>query len=1278
MEIDDSNKSLISKLKTAWFPIRFAVPILTVILILLGLSIFYYIDFNKRENYFIKRGFRQLSLISDTIALQTDNYYKAIINAPPDIDEQYITTFLPGVQFSYENSKNYPENTIISEDDNYYLYLKLNSKNKKAIFLKAPILTLLKNQRSELISSKIFDDILLADQDGKVIFQLNKGGTKIIQFNSLIPTHDGEFVKPEGEQPKVTTKNNPRFASVSTFSNIIDVQIAGSKQKLFIHPLYLNIGNTEVNTNRPHYVLCGIIQSDKFFFDSLHIPFIVLIWIMFCAILLGLSLPILKTILIKSKERFSHADGLRIFFVMPIFTFMLTLSLVSAYHFYFEDKTDEKLKAFAESLMGKFSNELLSKRLQLENLGLSDNLKNYPQNISSFERVPDVLKTIVTSYDTEKNYPFFNSVFWMDSSGQHKVLWHVREKAPPLINVGNRAYAKDLFEKRYSYVKTGLEQKSPITMEPINSWITGENSLVLCIPHNIGGAGIVTKPLSLIGSYVPSTFGFALIKDDGSVLFHKEQTRNLVENIFVETDLNQSLIEAVKTRNTRNLNVTYKGSDYRFYVTKLNQLDNLPWTLVVFRERTPLRLYYTQILIECITFSFVLYAIICGIVYLFIRSSKSTLATNYQSRYFPLWLLPDSKSHHKYLFLTIVFAALILISLIILYLKSTILLLVSVFVFPVAAVLLYVIILLRNWSFDFLDKVNILNWKVLYLFSLIMLFFQISIFPCLAIFEIFVNFENQILKKQQQIEVADFYQQRENKILDYYRKINFSSDEKRNEFLNARLRFGSQAFDSYEGIVDNIQVGTLQETPQCEMSKENRPKSLFRFLNFFRPPLDSFGLKKEHSESDSFIGSDWFWCEDNNGASLIFDNYRTNQKIQILAAPHLVKANNWAILLVGITVILILIYYLTRFITQKIFFGCFDFAQSKCDYGFQRIDSFSKNTIVICNDDVRKQLLKRFNSEENLVIDISKECGSKNFKTKTLLQNISQCSSVVINNFEFKLDEDDYNFRKIEILKESIKYRKTILIFSTVEPLSYINDSYSDFSDDERENKTQMLEEYSEILCDFSKSYFYNDNSVSFKLPARNEDENVAILYEECKFSNRLREIGEEIKQQYELVSLSAEELIEEIGSRAEAYYRVLWKNFSVKEKLFLIHLAQEGFVNPQAQSMARIFMRKGIIVCDPALRVFNESFRRFVSNIVPDEQVKFWEQDKVSGGWNTVRIIFWMGFISLTLFLVYTQRDVLQSWIAILTATIGTIAALFKLLDDFMKNNVKGNSENK
>lgn len=1281
-----ATSSFRNKIKSSWLPSAPSAPVIAVCMGIIGFGIFYYFDYSNRQANLVKRAFRHLTLIGDTIASQTENYHKAILNSPANIDEQYLATFLPGVQYSDENSKNYQENSIISEDDNYYLFLKIAPVNRKPIYLKAPILSLLKDRRSTSISSDIFDDVLLADKNGTVIFQANQTAARIVQMGTLIDYAQGPGAG-TGDANKQTTDNKIQansFIERSTFSNLLDVQIAGANHKLFLQPLYLKIGNVETGPDRPHYVLSGLVRSDQFFIESLRVPYVVLIWSAFSAFILGLSLPFLKMIFLKSRERFLRADAIRICLFLPVITFILSLALISLLYFRNERDTDKKLTTFGEMISHNFSRELSAVRNQLDSMGQSEAIKEYPNNLDSISRVPDALKTVVTSYDSEGVYPFFNSAFWMNSKGQHVILWTVRDKAPPLLDVGNRAYARNLFERKYSYLTTGPQEK-PITLEPINSWITGENSLVSCIPHPIGGAGMVTKPLSLIGPYVPLGFGYAVVNGNGLVLFHNEESRNLVENLFEEADMNRSLSKAVKEHEDSYLNVSYRGQDHRFHVTSFQQLEHLPWTLVVFRQKAPLRIFYTEVIIESLVLFLLLYAVICMVTCLLLRSSASVSSREDRAKYFPRWLWPNKRRLHHYLLLNTIFLALSVAALAFLWAGSVSVLFLGAVTIPIIAAMSYLLILRSERSPKlFLRAVP--HWQLFYRSALAMMLLLVAVFPSLAFFRICVSYEEDLGIKQEQLNLASFYQNRAEKVAAAYQRINFPSAEKREEFLKTRLKVGREALDSYETIGSDINTVLVQNHYHCGNS-ESGPVEAFipAVLTQIRPSLDRFTSAPGTSKYGPPSDFDWRVCRTARMPELMLDHYRGDQALLLKSGMIPTQLPGGLAHYAGMLALILVLYRLVTFASRKLFSQAFENRTATFRNGLPEVSSDARNTIVICSPDAREELaIEKIYPSSAVVVEISNVIDSYRQNGKRCELKLDGSSVVILNHFEFRMEDARCNLEKLELLEDLVlKQGKTIFIISTVDPLYYLDiGQLAELPGNELgEARKELVERWAEILQSFAKHYYSkatkesDDSQVNaekfIETPDQlggSTDESrrvIEVLRQECALFPHLQRIEAEISPQISSGAVSAEQVIDEIGDRAHAYYHSLWSQLSIKEKLLLVQLSQEGFVNPNSGKLANVLMRKGLLIHDQNLRIFNESFRRFVASVETADQIKFWEQKSMKGGWGSIRVVFWAGLISLVAFLLYTQRDLLQSGVAWLPAIIGAIAGLLKVLDE-------------
>lgn len=148
--------------------------------------------------------------------------------------------------------------------------------------------------------------------------------------------------------------------------------------------------------------------------------------------------------------------------------------------------------------------------------------------------------------------------------------------------------------------------------------------------------------------------------------------------------------------------------------------------------------------------------------------------------------------------------------------------------------------------------------------------------------------------------------------------------------------------------------------------------------------------------------------------------------------------------------------------------------------------------------------------------------------------------------------------------------------------------------------------------------------------------------------------------------STSPDAIIEQVRDSARAHYRSLWSLLTDEERLVLIHLAKEGFVNPRNWRTVGRLINKGLIRRTPALHVMNESFRRFVTNEESDKQVKDWEHASGASPWSTTRSIILSVAIVGGVFFALTQPEVLSQWVGALTAVGGAAATVANLFGFF------------
>ena len=142
--------------------------------------------------------------------------------------------------------------------------------------------------------------------------------------------------------------------------------------------------------------------------------------------------------------------------------------------------------------------------------------------------------------------------------------------------------------------------------------------------------------------------------------------------------------------------------------------------------------------------------------------------------------------------------------------------------------------------------------------------------------------------------------------------------------------------------------------------------------------------------------------------------------------------------------------------------------------------------------------------------------------------------------------------------------------------------------------------------------------------------------------------------------------VVDHILDKVHAVYDGKWQKCTEEERLVLIQLVEEGFANPRQIEIVRKLLKRGLLRRDPVLRTMSDSFALFVQGCAQPENVR--HQETVHSGlrWSLVRAVLIGALLLILVFLSFTQRDVVEVWIAYLgTAAAGAVGVmkLFSLL---------------
>jgi hypothetical protein len=245
-------------------------------------------------------------------------------------------------------------------------------------------------------------------------------------------------------------------------------------------------------------------------------------------------------------------------------------------------------------------------------------------------------------------YPYFSNIFWTDAGGRQTVKWSATAYATPLIDISGLEFFRNLDSGNHYFFLDDLPFRLDSVLPP-----NQENYVAVlgmktedCAGPDLEDAKFAflsTRALSLIDPTLPLGFGFALVDDTGTVLFHSDKYRNNRENFLVETSYDRELTASLYGHsNEQNFSLDYRGNQVRARVVPIPGVTQAPWSLIVYRDARYVQTYQLEIITMAGTL-LLCYLIIPTLIvccfYVFDRP-----------RYVPDWLWPSERARLTYRF----------------------------------------------------------------------------------------------------------------------------------------------------------------------------------------------------------------------------------------------------------------------------------------------------------------------------------------------------------------------------------------------------------------------------------------------------------------------------------------------------------------------------------------------------------------------------------------------------------------------------------------------------
>jgi hypothetical protein len=507
-------------------------------------------------------------------------------------------------------------------------------------------------------SADVFDSVFLLDGLGNVIYQQARGGDSGNSGVTIVRLREMT------ERLLLTKDRAVRVDELLATSRQTSVRVGDDDYELFSAPLRSSIATANADDT---WVVCGIVRQTEFRSRSLAISVTLVSAIAAAILLLLLSWPYLKVTLVSASHRISKVDVVLLGICGILASGILSLTVLDWLTYTrLEEVADQQLEQLASDIAGRFKSERHSVNLQIAQA------KKWAEAQLLAKKVDDIRnKNLLTQMTL--SYPYIQSFALVDKNGWQRVKWFVDGRATPMVQVQKRTYFSAARYQTSEYREFG---DGKMAIQSVKSMTTGlpevdfgqrtavdpddqtrppDGSHLLKSRdhdqfHDEFPVITMTVPDALaIGRPVlPQYFGFAVIDEDGNVLFHSTSYRNTVENFFAEADRDRRLRSAVASRRNETMNIRYWGEDYR---ASVRPMDDLPWTVVTFREKRGLRTINTEALLATLLFLLVLVGP-CLLAFI-------GLVLLVRPRYDARWLWPDARRVPDYVSLAACYGALL-------------------------------------------------------------------------------------------------------------------------------------------------------------------------------------------------------------------------------------------------------------------------------------------------------------------------------------------------------------------------------------------------------------------------------------------------------------------------------------------------------------------------------------------------------------------------------------------------------------------------------------------
>lgn len=519
-------------------------------------------------------------------------------------------------------------------------------------------------------SNNLYPLVLLVNSEGEMIArkqdaELNSALVGIV-FNDVTPFLDDTSDEASNRKRLTRAALHSTSRGVSKF---IDIVISGNEYRIFISP-FANISLQKMTGTATSdcvdkadgcdgtFYIIGLREKAKFNSTKQTISRSIVAAAILFTLALVAFIPLLKIRLSSVTQAFSPWDRHTLAIGCVLLITVLSVGVYDFIHYSNIKNKQEKLsKSLFMQIRNSFNNEVSTIiKLAFENindpsLGVANknsDTSTSAQSRTSAEQIQ--LQRTFKDYllKNDSKTPFFIENLFILNAGDSLeesvkmnglAMWGTKKRYRGLnntISLETREYAlraarNDLWQVSISEPKN--ECVDGLFMERLFNLRDGGKSTqfaLSCKQNQKSGfydaLSFGTQIQSFTNTILPANFGFVVFDNNtGKALYHSEDdSRSLVENVFVETDNSSSLKAYMKTpffyNQPTSLDLDYNGKVHSFTLGTLK--EGVPWTLVVFYDKENSRALNLMSILVTLTICFVVFVLVYYFVIMIVPKSN--------------------------------------------------------------------------------------------------------------------------------------------------------------------------------------------------------------------------------------------------------------------------------------------------------------------------------------------------------------------------------------------------------------------------------------------------------------------------------------------------------------------------------------------------------------------------------------------------------------------------------------------------------------------------------